>query len=393
MPTVHAFWSYSRGQEDVGVADLHRAMQRSLADPMSLYGGLSIFRDNDRKTGIDSGSDWPRSIVEAIARSTLFFWVQSPAWLRAGSPCQFEFEAFRDRIARISDEFRAGSSTSASRDLQGALVVPIRWYDMHPEDWSQIDADVCRAFRPEWDLMQTIDELNFPLRRTRTPLSDGHAAAASAAAAAPIAERFKKALAALGTDLPTLQAFIDSDRATFEQRWLAELERRMPALAAPRAAPPTDPTLRAQARLAARISAGLTRAVEQAFGVSSVLVPADDGGERGFWAAAMPLSNRWRATLAAYGDGRPVNGPAGWLLWSAEDIAALAEPLAELGFGVPDAAQAARLLQLFGGSRDTAIQLGFQSMPRDLWFRDAAGALAGAVGGESRRPLVLIVHH
>lgn len=379
-PPLHAFWSYSRVLEQAGAASLHSAMRAALADPISLWGELQIFRDNSSDDGISPGADWFRAVVAAVARSTLFFWVQSPRWLRAGSLCSVEFAAFEDRLARVARHFCPSNATHVTRTLSETLLIPVRMINMSPTDWDQIDPALRQRYEAEWGRRQVMPELDF----TRTSWDAGSPAQpyghACISAAQPIARNFGRALATLGVDLATLNAFIQSDCHDFERRWLLN-----------RALWPGQPQLNALLTPGGPAAAAAPKswpAPPSVLGLSFFWLP-DDAGDNGCWTATSPLQNRLQQGIAGWLAGADARGPGGFLLLTAVHAAALRPHLREAGLDLPDSRQAARLRMLISRGRDAALRMGMQSPVPDFWCSDTLAA-ARPAGPSPRLPLLLV---
>ena len=103
-----------------GGALLHAAMQASLTEV--LQDDVRIFRDTDPETGISPGRSLVRRIVEALSGSLLFFWVQSPRWLRRQRCCSQARRAQRPRPtgsgSRTTRGFAGGPRRSRARSLR-----------------------------------------------------------------------------------------------------------------------------------------------------------------------------------------------------------------------------------------------------------------------------------
>jgi hypothetical protein len=125
--TVHGFWCYAREQEAASVR-LEDALHRSLRESLGRDPEVQIYCDR----GVANGSNWPAWTVRSIARSILFFWLQSPSSF-ASTICRCELEMFRAQVARIARRF----SVDAGRLLEHWLV-PIRWEDMDPRQWQRM---------------------------------------------------------------------------------------------------------------------------------------------------------------------------------------------------------------------------------------------------------------
>lgn len=385
---LNAFWSYSRATDDTGSRDLYEAMRATLRDPISLWGMLDIYRDVDRANGISVGALWPQDVIAAVARSTLFFWVQSPRWLRADSMCSFEFEMFCDRVKRVARHFVTTGSEQTAERLLEALVIPVRLFEMEPSDWSLIDERIRQRFEHEWNQRQVHPALDLARHRLRgTPPTLGYALNCIDAAQ-PIAKRFGGALAELKIDLPTLNAFIAADSADFHRQWSRAYETRFDDELQRQCIPARDADLAAQQRLAGGRGHHMSRWPS---GLSFVLVP-DASGERGFWASAAPLSNRFERVIAGSvpDRGQVQRGPGGFLLCSAAGAVALHDTLRALGAALPEAAQAGRLQAIFAKGRDHALRLGFQAMPDGFWFVDEHGVNAHGADASPLRPLLLV---
>lgn len=159
MPNLHAFWNYSRQLEDLGAAELHQCMQGALGDKLALLAELRIFRDNDARLGIPSGKPWPEGIVDALAASALFFWLQSPRWWREPAYCRLEWQAFQDRVSSVGAELWPGAADQPRRStaLWQAAVVPIRLSELTGEDRSTLGHTALQPMLSAWDGMQVLD--------------------------------------------------------------------------------------------------------------------------------------------------------------------------------------------------------------------------------------------
>ena len=75
---IHGFWSYERGSEKFGAAEYHENMQDLLLG-QNPTNGVDLFRDRE----IEGGHYFNRKIVDALSKSVLFFWYQTPAWINS----------------------------------------------------------------------------------------------------------------------------------------------------------------------------------------------------------------------------------------------------------------------------------------------------------------------
>lgn len=382
--TLNAFWSYSRAGEDIGGSELHTTMQAALADPISPWGELHVFRDNARREGIPPGADWARTIIAAIARSTLFFWVQSPRWL-VRPACVFEFDVFEDRVARIAAEFIPSGSPLTAQTLSDALLKPVRMFDMGPEEWTGIDPVLRKRFEGEWSRRQVMPELNFALADGNRLHETNPYSYRCTRAAQPIARSFGRTLEALGISLTRLNEFLTDDSQELERRWMGIFEERFSELTRNDVTGARDDDWAAQQRLMKR----LTRPPDK-MGLSFVLVP-DTQGEQGFWVAAKPIPNKFQSNVTArIGSGHPVAlGSGGFLQFSAAAVMAFHRYLRTIGLDLPDSEQASRLQAVFAKGSDHALRLGFESgLSSGFWHIDADGVSIRSTDGQARAALL-----
>lgn len=384
---LNAFWSYSRTGEGIGGSELHTTMQAALADPISPWGELRIFRDIARHNSIRHGEDWPRAITAAIARSALFFWVQSPKWLK--SPvCVFEFDAFEDRIARIAAEFIPSGSPLTAQTLSGALLQPVRMFEMEKEEWLSIDIDpvLRNRFESEWSRRHIMPELRFSLAHGRPSHESSPYSYRCTRAAQPIARSFGRTLDALGgVSLARLNEFLTDDSQDFERRWMGIYEERFSESKRHGGSGARDDDWTAQQRLMKR----LTRPPNK-IGLSFVLVPYVHG-KQGFWIAAKPLPNKFQSNVTErIGSQYPVAlGSGGFLQFSAEAVKRFHRNMRTIGLDLPDAEQASRLQAVFAKGSDHALRLGFESgLSSGFWHIDADGVSIRSTDGQARAALL-----
>lgn len=379
--TLNAFWSYSRVGEGIGGSELHTTMQAALADPISPWGELRIFRDIARHNSITPGADWPRAITAAIARSTLFFWVQSPMWLKSWV-CVFEFDAFEDRVARIAAEFIPSGSSVTAQTLSEALLKPVRMFEME-EEWVRIDIDpgLRNRFESEWSRRHVMPELRFSLAHGHPSHESSPYSYRCTRAAQPIARSFGRTLDALGgVSLARLNEFLTDDSQDFERRWMGIFEERFSELRRPDGPGTRDDDWTAQQRLMKR----LTRPPNK-IGLSFVLVP-DVQGKQGFWVAAKPLPNKFQSNVTERISSQyPVAlGSGGFLQFSAEAVKRFHRYLRTIGLDLPDAEQASRIQAVFAKRSDHALRLGFESnLSSGFWHINADGVSTRSTDGQA----------
>lgn len=392
LPTIHAFWSYSRTIELQGADALHAAMQVALEEasaPMPLH----VFRDTS-STGFASGEDWRRGIVRAVGLSTIFFWVQSPRWLHR-DVCRFEFEAFRDRVRRAAALLAPGAAQGIVDDLWHALVVPIRWLDADDDQWLSVPEPARTTLAADWKNMSVSPSLMLPQARRRLKSAADLYSLACIDAAAAIRARIGATFAKHGTSWAQWSELVASDAASFERLWMDEFERRAAAARDGRGAIPAQfgsPSIAMrQDELSRRFTDGRTRLERPELGLTLVLVPSDRAATAAFWCASTSVANRHaRMWARRFGEPcRPEPGPTGALNWSRETIEALRPALREDGVEIPAAWQAADLARTFANARETIHRLGFQSVPRAFWTVAEDGRLATPAGGEQGELLLV----
>lgn len=394
LPTVHAFWSYSRTTELQGIDALYVAMAASLEEVIAPM-PLQIFRDT-APNGLASGEDWRRGIVQAVARSTLFFWVQSPRWLHR-AVCRFEFESFRDRVHRAAALLAPQDPEAAFDDLWSALVVPIRWLDVDDDQWRAVPEPARGALARDWQRMNVVPSLLLPEFRRRHQFAGDVYALACVDAAAAIRARIAAVFESHRTSWRGWCDLLASDARPFEDSWLDEFSRRWAA----ESGEPSGPAAPAfvylslaarQAELAQRHTSGKTRLERPELGLTLVLLPRDDDRTSAFWCASAPVANRHARTWALrFGPlFRAEPGAAGALSWSREAIEALRPALRDEGLDIPGVDQAADLVKTLATDREAVHRLGVQSVPRGFWTVAADGALATQAGAADRGELLLV---
>lgn len=392
LQTVHAFWSYSRVTEGQGIDALHAAMSASFEEVIAPM-PLRVFRDT-APDGLASGEDWRRGIVQAVARSTLFFWVQSPRWPHR-SVCRFEFEAFRDRVRRAAAALAPGDTDAAFKDLWRALVVPIRWLEVDDAHWRHVPEPARGALQREWQHMNVLSSLLLPQMRRRHRSAGDVYALACVDAAAAIRGRIASVFEEYRTSWDGWVDLLAADAPAFEAAWFDEFERREAGRIDewhPIAHELGGLSLAArQAELARRHTHGKARRELPELGLTLVLLPRGDDPRAGFWCASAAVANRHARTWAQrYGPlFRAEPGTAGALVWSLEAIAALRPALRDEGLDIPDADQAADLLKTFAIGREILQQIGVKSVPRGFWTVQADGTLATQGGVTDRGELLV----
>jgi hypothetical protein len=385
---IHAFWSYSRNTESFGGDALHAAMQASLSEAMAPL-ELRVFRDSAANHGIASGADWSREIVRAIARSTLFFWIQSPRWLHRPI-CRFELEAFHSRVQRAANLLAPGD-TSTFEKLWTAMTIPIRWLDAAAAQWQAVPEPPRSFIAHAWRHMNVRPSLMLPESR-RQHRHDVYALACVDAAAA-IHAHLAAALRQCGSDWQQWLELLDRDAVAFERLWLAEFAARRLTGGADDALAPTPglDLVGSQLELAQRLNSGRTRIAREELGLTMILVPHADSASGAFWVTSAPVTNRLATTWADYfGENfRASPGSGGVLRWSAEAVQKLRPSLQDIGLDLPNAAQAAWLMRLSEQERAVVHRLGLQSAPRNFWFAASDGHLHTQDGNSGPGALIL----
>ncbi|WP_284620545.1 hypothetical protein [Aquabacterium humicola] len=393
LPTVHAFWSYSRTTELQGTDALHAAMEASLEEAIAPM-PLRIFRDS-AANGLASGEDWRRGIVQAVARSTLLFWVQSPRWLHR-PVCRLEFEAFRDRVRRAAAVLKPHDPQAAFEDLWSALVVPIRWLDVDEDQWRDVPDPARRALARDWQRMNVVPSLMLPEFRRRHQSAGSVYALACVDAAAAIRARVAAVFEAHQTSWRGWCDVLATDARAFEDAWLDEFSRRASegGESSGQDAPAFGDLSLAtrQAELARRYAGGKTRLERPELGLTLVLLPRDDDRMSAFWCASAPVANRhartWARRFGTLFSAEP--GAAGALTWSREAIEALRPALRDEGLDIPSVGEAAGLVKTLAVDRGAVHRLGLQSVPRGFWTVAADGALVTQSGAADRGELLLV---
>lgn len=372
--------------EKFGGSDLHAAMQATLTEQIATWGEPHIFRDRDRREGIPPGADWVRTIIAAIARSTLFFWVQSPRWLM--SPvCVFEFDVFEDRVARIAAEFIPSDSPLTTQTLSDALLIPVPIFNMEPKEWAGIDPELRKRFEGAWSRRQATPDLNFTLTDGNRSHETNPYSYQCTRAAQSIARSFSRTLDALGISLTRLNEFLTDDSQEFERRWLGIFEERSSELKRHDSTGARDDDLVAQQRLMKRMARPSDK-----MGFSFVLVPYIQG-KNGFWVSAKPIPNKFQSNVTArIGSGHPVVlGLGGYLQFSAAAVKVFHRYLRIIGLDLPDFEQASRLQAVFSKGSDHALRLGFESrLSSGFWHIDADGVSIRSTDGQARAALLLV---
>lgn len=339
--SLNAFWSYSRSSGEFHGHQLHEAMRSALVNPISLYGDLTIFRDSDLRDGIAPGADWAQVIVEKIARSVLFFWVQSPKWLHPESFCSFEFDAFEDRAARIAKRFLA----SGDRNLSDALIIPVRLFGVAGRSWDYIDSGQRIRFENEWGRRQVMNGLNFSIENSAQSNYGNLYSTGCLAAAEKISESFRNTMDVLGVNLEKINEFLVEDSPDFERKWMREFEERWANLRRANVSNDrfwsTPPTPSHSSHC-------------------SVWIPNADG-KYGFWVASKPLRRKV----------------------SKEQILRFRHTLQAEGLDLPNAEQAERIQAVFAAGRDHSLRLGFCISSLDFWYVDEDGVSIRSTRGPS----------
>jgi len=390
---LHAFWSYSRASEAHGGEELHSAMQTALDETLAPR-QIHIFRDSSLASGIGSGVDWRRALVRGIARSTIFFWVQSPLWVHR-PVCRFEFFAFRDRVRRLASRLSKQNDAATFDDLWAAMVVPIRWAEIADDQWRGVPAEQRRVLSLEWNRMGVLSPLMLAEKRRRLQRAVNDAYSVACFASAPvIGTQLDSTLRRIGASWSSWERLIAVDVAEFEEFWLSRPEVQSLAGAA---SEPTDLTtgveaVGAQLTLAHTRTAGRLNLERPELGLTMVLLPDLSDPEGGYWCSNGPLPNRLAKLWAArFGpDAKGKLGTSGTLVWSESAMRVLLPQLQEYAIDIPNAAQAETLAALCAKGRDSIHQLGLLSAARGFWFNSAEGRLATHGAGAATGPLVVV---
>ena len=358
---------------------------------------LCIFRDADGKAGIGSGEDWPKALVRAIGRSTMFFWVQSPRWLNQ-PVCRFEFDAFSDRLMRAAKRIAPANPESVLGTLRAASVVPIRWVDARDGiHWSEIPEPARSSLRGHWEKLNVLQALLLSDRQPgMSPAHDGYAGACKSAASS-ILDQLSDNLKKLGL---TRAGWVDAlafDGRDFEHDWNDEFERRFPS-GPPGEDEPARETgggslVDLQRGLARRLTGGRTRIDRVDLDLVLTLLPDAEDPSNGVWCTSAPVGNGaaacWSNRFGELFAARP--GPSGLLMWTADDVMRLRGELADEGLQLPDAARGERLVRMLAGDRDSLSRLGLHALPRDFWTLDPGLAPRLRSGGDATRAPLLLV--
>jgi hypothetical protein len=373
-PKIYGFWSYAREQGATS-ARLHEALERSLREALGRNPELEILHD----VKIPVGHDFRAEIVRSIARSILFFWLQSPSSL-ASPVCRFEFEMFRAQVARIARCFSTTASVDAER-LWRCWLVPIRWEDMDPRQWDRMgNAPETVELANLWRDTQISDDFNIAKSRVSEERIREH----GKAMAAPIRSKLFTAMELLtGQTLDSLLAFVAEEDSKFIATWLARFpfsEKAHRALSS---------AVSPQRRLADARTGGRTRCTQLDFNMDFFLVPLDKAGNRGFWASVAPLGEPWAAQFRKQlSTGR--RGPNGHALWPADAVPLIADTLRACGLDLPDPIDAAALLEIAMHGPTACAQLGWITPVRNFWSRSKSGDVAAAAPHQGDLPILLV---
>jgi hypothetical protein len=314
---VTGFWSYSRKLEKVGGDSLHKEMRDCLIDQFSPL-GVELWRDSDPEGGIGSGRNWPSTIVGALSRSLLFFWIQSPRWLDR-KICRLEFEAFRDRVRRLAGAFPGNPDPD---ELWGLLVTPVHVMSVRPETWELYDPDVRQRYQTVWLETQRhrMLDLSF-LMRSHDPLAVD-TRALCLGAAHDIYEDLIAATKMLGTTLRGLLEYAAQPDQAFEAHWRKVFHNfDTPDLpGGPENSPDDKQLLMRQKRLADLHSSGDPHKTIQQTHLTMLLLPTMVGQD-GFWCSHESAQGQVAATAAELlPDDPPRRSAAGYMLWSEHAI-------------------------------------------------------------------------
>jgi hypothetical protein len=360
-------------------------MQLGLSEHFGNLGEIRLFRDRDPERGIRPGRDWVRSIVEAGATAGLFFWQQSPRWL-ASPVCRFEFDLFRDRVARIAEHYSTALRAVDSEILWGHLVIPIHWAELSEAHWSDLDPALRQTYEAHWRRSQRSPHLDFVERIKRGEPRLHDFGPLSHAASAEAFNTLEEAADMLGVTLPAFLRHLQQAPAGFVQDWMREFDRRVLNSAPPGHAA-ASPVLHDQQRLARLACSGYTGRPMRQFGLDMALIPFE-GGQEGFWAMVAPadqaMAEQAKKVLPTLPSAQ--RGPAGHMLWPAALAEGLCDLLAAQNYDLrlPDHRAAERLRQL-SLDPDGIVSLGLKGPCPAFWHRDPAGGLAGS------KPLPLIL--
>jgi hypothetical protein len=374
-PIVHGFWSYAREQKKASKL-LHEALAAGLRESLGRNPEVHIFLDVNAECGIN----WHQELVRSIARSVLFFWLQSPSCLNS-TLCRFELEMFRGQAARIARRFSTSAPIDPERLFQHWLVA-IRWVDMHPGLWAmQGDDPATLEVVNLWRQTQVPDDF----RMDRAGVSDEALRHHGKVMGKKVCDKLLDSLTLLGGHTSQARAallgelldFVALEDPAFEALWLARLPSN--TTSAP------SGTVLGQRRLADAVNGGATRLTHE--GTNFFLVPLQVPGRLGFWAGAEPLGGALaRRISACLSAGRP--GPNGHLRWPAQALGAITGLLQPYRLQLPDRAEAAALLELEKLGFAGCAQLGWTAPVGNFWVR-ADNGFEPAVPRDGDLPLLL----
>ncbi|SAL73277.1 hypothetical protein AWB69_08972 [Caballeronia udeis] len=393
---ISAFWSYPRMRSGPGLDALFRSMEKRLADVV-LPATIEIFRDTRLKRGIGSGSNWSAELVRAAGSSMLFFWNQSPLWVYS-EMCKFEMEMFRNRIDRVADRFMPGASGDQLDELRKAMIVPIRWHGMSPDQWQSFTGPNASLIHREWDLSNIITPLDFSVQRDGDALPDaGFYEGAANVAAQFIKAQIEHIYQLINVKRADLLEFLATDLPDFRNYWNAQFTRRHPSDDAENDLPSASIhglslECNEQRRHAWKMTEGSTTRQSEHLPVLMTLVWPGESDAKGFWASSGPLASSqadfWQSYYVPAGAASHDN--AGSLLFDARSARELQGAVSKFGLSLPDAAQARRLREIYDLLRSTRYQLRFTVRARDFWYLSEAGELAKELERSTAAQIVLV---
>jgi hypothetical protein len=376
--TIHGFWSYAREQETAS-GRLQDALQRSLREALGRNPEVEILRDSK----IPNGHDWQAWIVRSIARSVLFFWLQSPSSF-ASPICRFELEMFRAQVTRIARRF---STTTAQIDDERLLehwLVPIRWEEMDARQWDRMkNSPETTELAKLWHKQQIRYDFNMAMSGVSEESIREH----SKAMASPIRTSLFNSVELLtGQTLDSLLEFVAEENSAFIATWLARFPSQETAGSA------LSGAAAHQRRLADALTGGTTGWPLHEMGMDFFLVPLDKASRPGFWAGTAPLgepmATRIREQLAVGRRGR--NGHA---LWPADAVPAIADALRRsYGLDLPDPVEAAALRDIAMQGTTACAQLGWIRPVGNFWLRACpeSSVVMPATPHQGDLPLLLV---
>ena len=335
-----------------------------------------IFFDQQAGRGTPGGHTWPEYIIDEISKSALFFWLQSPSWLRS-AVCRFEYVAARDRIEQAALALCPLGPSDAGEILWQASLCPIRVGKPSDVDWEYLGEQDRAIFQAAW--LAVPDHMLDIERMVERDVAIRHDHAVLCQEAAPRMLQVHRSTIErkLGIAYDSLLSYLAHPAPEFNRRWREELRARRRAgtgLGPGRIAGAELTCVSAQRQLADAVSGGSPRRIKS--GLSMLLVP-DRGGASGFWMTEQPIrgetAERFNGLLpAALHCGTSAAGDA---FWSAAAIAAVAERLGRHGLAVPDAAQARAIDAILRQPQEVQLKLGLWGAVSRFWRRDEGGSL------------------